>query len=146
MFFISLEQPALQQWQTPQFSRNTHLSISIYIIYPHSFDQGKCFNRYFSLKAPKKFHVLTLIWVGFLGIHFLNSLELCQKLEIWYVSTQACVVVENIPFSTKDCLILLMSAFFAKNQHFFGQKYYLYSKQQCESCVRYVFQFCFQFL
>ena len=29
------------------------------------------------------------------------------------------VVSENIPFSTKSLLILLMSAFFSKNQHFF---------------------------
>ena len=42
------------------------------------------------------------------------------KFEIWYVSTHVYAVSENIRFSTKALLILLMSAFFfAKNQHFF---------------------------
>ena len=58
-----------------------YTSISIYIIYPHSFDQGKCFNRYFSLKALKRFHVLTLTWVGFLGVHFLKLVRI--MLETW---------------------------------------------------------------
>ena len=38
-----------------------------------------------------------------------------QKLEIWYMTDQY-VVLENIPFSTKGFLILLMSAFFLTNQ------------------------------
>ena len=108
---------------------------------------------------------LILIWVGFLGGSFSgvcvcvcvcvcvyggggkiipplpfyrvqNSLELCQKLEIWCVSTHAYAVSENIPFSTKPLLILLMPAFFffLENISIFWQKQYLYSKQQCESC------------
>ena len=44
-----------------------------------------------------------------------DSLELCSKLQIWYVSTHTYVVLENIPFSTKTTLILLMSAFIIKN-------------------------------
>ena len=44
-----------------------------------------------------------------------DSLELCSKLQIWYVSTHRYVVLENIPFSTKTTLILLMSAFIIKN-------------------------------
>ena len=67
---------------------------------------------------------LTLVSVGFSGIHFAlggglklppvkNLLELRYKLEIWYVSTHTYVVLENIPFSTKNPLILLISAFFA---------------------------------
>ena len=41
--------------------------------------------------------------------------ELCSKLEIWYVSTQTYVISENIPYSTKTPLILLMSEFFFKS-------------------------------
>ena len=48
-----------------------------------------------------------LNWVGFLGARFevggggVNSLESCQKLEIWCESTHPYVFSENIPFSTK---------------------------------------------
>ena len=45
------------------------------------------------------------------------------------------VVSGNLPFSTKALLILLMSALFPKIIDF-REKQYLYSKQQCESCVR----------
>ena len=41
--------------------------------------------------------------------------------------------------NTFQCLappVLLMSAFFCKKLAFFFRKKYLYSKQQCESCVR----------
>ena len=70
--------------------------------------------------------------MGFLGVSFeldgrvvklppppvSSSLELWQKLEIWYVSTHTNVVSESIPFSTKALLILLISEFFLqKNQH-----------------------------
>ena len=41
-------------------------------------------------------------------------------LEMWCVSTNTEVVSENISFSTKAPLILLMSAFLVKIQHFFG--------------------------
>ena len=41
-----------------------------------------------------------------------------QKLEIWYVSSHTHLFLEHIPFSTTICLILLASAFFAKNQDF----------------------------
>ena len=37
------------------------------------------------------------------------------------VSTYTYVFLENVPFSTKTFLILLMSAIFAKTQHFFGK-------------------------
>ena len=40
------------------------------------------------------------------------------KLEIWHVSTNTYVVSENIPFSTKAVLILLMSVFFGQNSTF----------------------------
>ena len=48
-------------------------------------------------------------------------LELCSKLEIWHVSKHSYLVSENIPFSTKVLLILLISAFFGKISVFFGQ-------------------------
>ena len=54
------------------------------------------------------------------------------------------IVTENIPFSTKALLVLLMSTFFAKNQPFWPKKY-LYSKQWCESCVREFFSSVFSF-
>ena len=38
------------------------------------------------------------------------------------LSIDTYLVSENIPFSTKTLLVLLMSAFFAENQRFFGQK------------------------
>ena len=63
-----------------------------------------------------KMNTLTLIWVGFLGVRF----EVCvarggvvsktrYKLQIWYVSRHTYVVSENLSFSTKALLILLMS-------------------------------------
>ena len=46
---------------------------------------------------------------------------MCQKLNIWYVSIHTYVVSGNIPFSTKAFLILLMLAYFFKNQHFLAK-------------------------
>ena len=43
------------------------------------------------------------------------------KLEIWYVSTHTYIVSENIPFSTKALLILMMLAFLCKKSAFFGK-------------------------
>ena len=37
------------------------------------------------------------------------------------VSPHTYIVLENIPFSTKTPLNLLMSAYFAKNQHFWAK-------------------------
>ena len=37
---------------------------------------------------------------------------------MWYVNTHTYVVSENVPFSTKTPLILLISAFFGKNNTF----------------------------
>ena len=51
----------------------------------------------------------------------LNSLQLRWKLEILYVCTDPYVVSENIPFSIKAFLILLMSGFLWKKSAFFGQ-------------------------
>ena len=74
---------------------------------------------------------LTLIWVDFLGVRFEvgeglkltpSRLKLIRiMLEIWHVSTHTYVVLENIPFSTKTLLILLMSTFFCKRSLFFGK-------------------------
>ena len=60
----------------------------------------------------KKFLLLTLLWVGSLGDSFdvgalklpypvWNSSELCQKLEIWYLSTHTYIVSENMPLGAR---------------------------------------------
>ena len=54
--------------------------------------------------------------------------------ENWHVSTYPYVVSENIPFSTKAFLILLMSAFFCKEIAFFDQNSTFTHSN--ESCVR----------
>ena len=72
-----------------------------------------------------------------------NVLELCYKLEIWYVSTHIYVVSENIPFSTNNPLILLVLAFFfAKNQHFLV-KNSTFTQNNSMRAVLEVFQFYF---
>ena len=48
----------------------------------------------------------------------LKLVRIMLKLEIWHVSTNTYVVSENIPFSTKAVLILLMSIFFGQNSTF----------------------------
>ena len=94
---------------------------------------------------------LNLVSVGFSGVHFAlgrrlkNLLELCFKLEIWYVSTRTNVISENTPFSTKNPLILLISTFFAKNQHFLV-KNSTFTESNGMRAVLEVFQFYFQFL
>ena len=55
--------------------------------------------------------------------NFKKFIKICLKLvriilETWYVSTHTYLVPENIPFSTKTTLILLMSAFFCKKKTF----------------------------
>ena len=85
---------------------------------------------------------LTLIWVGFLGVRFEVKLppplsKTCQnQARKFKFGTHSCVVLEKISFSAQAPLILLMLAFFCKKLVFFVQKKYLYSKQQCESCIR----------
>ena len=99
---------------------------------------------------------LTLVSVGFSGVHFAlggglklppvkNLLELCYKREIWYVSTHTFVVSENIPFSTKNPLILMISIFFAKNQQLLV-KNSTFTQNNGMRAVLEVFQFYFQFL
>ena len=75
-----------------------------------------------------------------------NLLELCQKLQIWHVSTHPYVVSENISFSAQVGPLNFadVSIFFAKISVFCSKKY-LYSKQQCESCVRDFFSSVFSF-
>ena len=55
-------------------------------------------------------------------------------LETMLCYTHQYVVSEKVPLSTKTLLILLMSVYFVKNQHFL-QKQYHYSKQQCQNYV-----------
>ena len=75
---------------------------------------------------------LTLSRVGFLGLCFEVGGELSSSPQSktcyiyardlkWYVSTHPHLVSENISFSTKALLILLISAFFTKNQHFLAK-------------------------
>ena len=83
---------------------------------------------------------LSVIWVGFLGVLFevcvclegaqhYPSPSPCLKLvrimlESWNLArkyTHPYVVSENIPYSTKVFLILLMPAFFSKNQRFLAK-------------------------
>ena len=82
--------------------------------------------------------ILILIWVGFLGIRFevgvggeegwvYYSPPCLKVVRIMLESTHPCVVSENMPFSVKALLILLMAVLFAKNQRFLA-KMYLYSK------------------
>ena len=60
-------------------------------------------------------------------VYLLTDFKILQLVRImlqswWCVSTHTYVVSENIPFSTKTVLILLMSAFFGKKLEFFWQK------------------------
>ena len=85
---------------------------------------------------------LTLIWMSFLGVRFEVCVcagrgeggklprppLLCLKfvrimLETWNLARkyEHMYSFRNVSLSTKALLILLMSAFFAKNQRFFGQ-------------------------
>ena len=50
-----------------------------------------------------------------------GCLKLCLNLQIWHIRTDKYLVSENIPFSTKVLLILLMLAFFCNKLAFFGQ-------------------------
>ena len=54
---------------------------------------------------------------------------------------------ENIPFSIKALLILLMLAFYAKNQHFFAKIVALLKATVCKlTPLLEIFEFFFQFL
>ena len=66
-------------------------------------------------------------------------------LEMWCVSTNTEVVSENISFSTKAPLILLMSAFLAKIQHFFGDNTTFIQSNSARAVLE-IFQLCFLFL
>ena len=62
------------------------------------------------------------------------------------VSAHKYVVLENIPFSTRALLILLMSAFsLQKNQPFFGQNSTFTQSTSVRAALK-IFKFCFQFL
>ena len=75
-----------------------------------------------------------------------NSLELCQKLAIWHVSTHTYVVSESIPFSTtKYILILLMSIFFCKKPNFLRKMKSFFNTLvwgMCQKFLNYVWSFC----
>ena len=92
--------------------------------------------------------ILTLIRVGFLGVPFevgdgvkitplsKTHQNYARNLKIG-MKVQTHMQFQKISFSTKALLILLMPAFFFQKISVFWLKQYLYSKQQCESCVRF---------
>ena len=61
--------------------------------------------------------------MGFLGVRFevVGEGGLCQKLQIWHENTYIKVVLEIILFNIKPLLILLISSFLQKNQHFLAK-------------------------
>ena len=112
------------------------------------------------LQSDESTRGLTLIQVDFLGVRFevfgggllclklppvQNQLELCQKLEIWYVSTHTHVVLENLPFSTTTASVLLMSVFFPKASYFWAKIVPLRKAILCDARCTRISQFCFQF-
>ena len=66
------------------------------------------------------------------------------ELEIWYVSTSTFLVSENVPFTTKTPLILLMSAFILQKIAFLV-KSNTFTQSNSIRAVLEIFQFCFQF-
>ena len=114
-------------YRKPVFE-NSNLSTEIQFSTVFNFSTG--------YSTPSCILIVTLILVGFLGIHFevclgewwvhllpsvQNLFQLCYNFENWYVSTNPYIFSENIPLITKALLILLMSSFIAKNQHFFAK-------------------------
>ena len=66
--------------------------------------------------------VCVCVMGGGVKLPFIPSrLKLCWKLQIWHVKTHTYLVSENIPFSAKVLLILLMSAFFWNKSAFFAK-------------------------
>ena len=66
------------------------------------------------------------------------------ELEIWYVSTSTFLVSENVPFTTKTPLILLMSAFILQKIAFLV-KSSTFTQSNSIRAVLEIFYFCFQF-
>ena len=83
---------------------------------------------------------LTLICVRFLGVRFkVGRGGGLNYLEIWHERTHSHLVSENILFSTKSFLILLMSAFFCNNQLFFFGKNSTFTQT---NSARVLLEFC----
>ena len=99
---------------------------------------------------------LTLIWVGFLGARFEVGnlitpllhppcLKLVRVMLETCVSTHSYVVSENMLFSTKSHLILLMSAFFCKKSALCSQNSTFTQTNIVRAALRFfssVFSFC----
>ena len=84
------------------------------------------------------YHSINLKKLKLLTVAIINRcIKILAKWQpiIWHVSTNSYIVSENMLFSTKALLILLMSGVFCKKNRVFWPKQYLYSKQQCESFV-----------
>ena len=90
--------------------------------------------------------VPNLIWVGFLGVRLgVGGKIIPLSKTCWYVTAHTYVVSENILFSTKFFLILLMSAFRCIKRAFFG-KNSAFTQSNSVRAVLEIFQFCFQIL
>ena len=74
-----------------------------------------------------------------------NLLELCQKLETWYINTHICSF-RKYTFQYQDLLNFTdVSIFLTKNQHFFA-KYVASIQSNSMKVVLEIFQSCFQVL
>ena len=81
--------------------------------------------------------------VGGLSLSWVTHSFECQKPYIWYINTHIQVLLENILLNTPNFLLLLMSAFFAKNQHFLAKKIVPKAivRQFCQRFFNYIFSF-----
>ena len=82
----------------------------------HKSTKSVCFNRNVGNFYLWNFLVSALLYPTLGGL-FRGSF---WKLQIWHVRTHTYIVLENIPFSTKVLLILLMSVYFCKKSVFSG--------------------------
>ena len=108
---------------TDLFKKSFLFSCELYKIF-----QGSLFAEHFVSVVGHK-NCLTIISVDFLegpfdgkvkGGNYVPCLKLVRiMLEICYIGTHPYTVLENMPFSTKTLLILLISASFVKNWVFF---------------------------
>ena len=109
-------------------------------------------------KQVEALAVLTLIQVKFLGVRnqvggvklhppHPHKSKTHQKFELWYLHTHPYVVLENVSFSTKTLLILLMSALFYKKSIFFNHFFNrTFTKSNSVRAVLEILQLCFHFL
>ena len=125
-----------------------HISLSVSTIFSFvflfPFPTGQKIFSYLMLSH----HILTLIWVGFLGVRFEvvgGEVKLSPSLKLVRIILEASNLARKYtsicsfgkyifqclgPFNFADVSIL------QQRNIVFSRKRYLYSKQQCESCVK----------